>query len=264
MVRLLVKGAHENDSFHYMCGSEASIGMIIRDVASIYALRRACLEVSELASREQSRDEPNGLYEETKKTYCTCGNPPLRASEDEISVDNKRKLCQILSCCSESDACVAIRELSDALDRVLLGISGENNQTTGNLRDGCAPIISHQQLASKFEIEDPRLWCCGKLLCVGDGREVLRDFVNVNDTTNLTVYLRSAKDGPPPRQSSIDQTTYRNLVAFYHKREEEVKQLRIQAEESRDRDHYLSAEWANPRKLKNSLIGNGGRISYSF
>jgi hypothetical protein len=54
------------------------------------------------------------------------------------------------------------------------------------------------------------------------------------------------------------------MVAYYHNREAEQEELRKSDEESRDRDHFLSAPWANPRALKESLIGNSGQINYSF
>ncbi len=254
MVRLLVRGDHENDSFHYMCGADALVQMITRDVASIYALRLTCLKISDQVQGFNSRDE-KGIADKTR-TVNLGGSSP--------SGSGTKMVCEILDCCSEANAGMAIREASDALYKMLDRISTSTNESDRNQPEPNSCGVSRQERLREFEIQDPRLWVCGKPLCAGEGRELLRDFVTVNDKTKLTVYLRPAKAGPPPRTNPIDQATYKNMVAYYHKREEDLKQLRNSDDVSRDRDHYLNAEWANPRQLKNSLIGNGGRIDYSF
>ena len=260
MVRLLVKGQDEENSFYYICTTQAPIQAVTRNVASICSLIIACRKVSEFLPCVDHKEIRDDNTVTSKLGTGRRDNTLLNYSDaDHPWITKARNLYEKLTCCSESDACVSIREASDVLETLFAEMAQSACQLDGDARTVCAPLMLRD-----FEIKEPCLWCCGKILCAGDGREVLRDFVTVNDRTNLTVYLRSAKDGPPPRSCPIDQAAYKNMVAFYHRREEETKQLRAQAEESRDRDHYLSAEWANPRQLKDSLIGNAGRINYSF
>jgi hypothetical protein len=47
------------------------------------------------------------------------------------------------------------------------------------------------------------------------------------------------------------------MLSYYRKKEEEMKKL----EEDND-DAYLNSAWANPKNLKNQLMGIGSNVSW--
>lgn len=98
-----------------------------------------------------------------------------------------------------------------------------------------------------LKIEDASLWWAGK--------EIRRDkqmweIIGKNEKTTIICKLQSRGAGAPSREARIDEDTHRAMLSFYHKKEQESKQL---AED--EDDSYLSSAWANPNSLKSSLHG---------
>ena len=261
MVRLHVQSTRDEEFFDYMCGPTASIEMITRDVVSIYALRLVCLNFSDSADPPSSHGV-NQSAEISDRAIKSTGlvRDPM-SYEDPTLMDNIRAS---LSCCSEKDVRAKLDIASSSLERMMHSVDKVHIERAGLTGSGVPEQQRALKLYEENQMENTQLWCCGKPFCATPGKPLLHDFVSVNDKSTLTIYVRSAKDGPPPRPNAIDQTTYRNMVAFYHKREEDLKHLRQADEASRDRDHFLAAPWADPKQLKRNLVGNGGTINYSF
>lgn len=97
--------------------------------------------------------------------------------------------------------------------------------------------------------KETQLWWAGKELQKG---KTLADYVGKNDKTKIVVKMQKEGGGPPVREPTIDNDAYKNMLAFYRKKEDELKKL----EEDND-DSYLNSAWANPKGLKNSLNGAG-------
>eukprot|EP00742_Colponemidia_sp_Colp-10_P005332 GILJ01005697.1.p1 GENE.GILJ01005697.1~~GILJ01005697.1.p1 ORF type:complete len:309 (-),score=56.47 GILJ01005697.1:102-989(-) len=107
-----------------------------------------------------------------------------------------------------------------------------------------------------LDVEGCSLWFSGKEMLRTGGKK-MSDYVGRNDKTKVVVRLQKRGAGPPVREPAIDEATQRNMMAFYHKKNEEAKKL---AED--DEDSYLNSSWANPKALKNSLIGGGRDVSW--
>lgn len=56
--------------------------------------------------------------------------------------------------------------------------------------------------------------------------------------------------GAPVKEAPIDEATHKEMLAFYHKKEQEAKKL-----QENDEDDYMNSPWANPNALKYSLHG---------
>ncbi|CAG9325166.1 unnamed protein product [Blepharisma stoltei] len=54
------------------------------------------------------------------------------------------------------------------------------------------------------------------------------------------------------REPVVGAETQKNMIAFYHKKQEEAKKLM-----SVDEDEYLNSAWADPKNLKRQLNGTG-------
>lgn len=97
--------------------------------------------------------------------------------------------------------------------------------------------------------ENCSLWFAGKELQRG---KLLSHFIKGTEQTKAVVKLQKASAGAPVREPLVDAETQKQMIAMYHKRQEESKQLVADSE-----DDYLNSAWADPKKLKREL--NGGR-----
>eukprot|EP00744_Colponema_vietnamica_P002507 GILI01003915.1.p1 GENE.GILI01003915.1~~GILI01003915.1.p1 ORF type:complete len:290 (-),score=69.48 GILI01003915.1:49-918(-) len=116
--------------------------------------------------------------------------------------------------------------------------------------DGKAPSLDI------IEAGKGSMWWAGKEMMTGQGKK-LSDYIGRNEKTTVVIKLQKKGAGPPSREPVIDQQTYTSMLSFYHKKQEEAKKL-----EQDDDDAFMNSSWANPRALKNQLIGGGRDISW--
>ena len=76
--------------------------------------------------------------------------------------------------------------------------------------------------------------------------------VGKHEKTKAIVRLQGPGAGPPARENPVDAETQKAMLAFYHKRQEEMKSL-----ESDDADDYANSAWANTNSLKTHFSGVG-------
>ncbi len=100
------------------------------------------------------------------------------------------------------------------------------------------------------------LWWAGKELAAG---KELSDFVGKNEKTKVVLKLQLKAAGPPAREPRIDEDAHKQMLAFYHKRQEELKKLKA---DDNDDTSYLASAWANPNSLKAALVNNGRDVSW--
>lgn len=80
--------------------------------------------------------------------------------------------------------------------------------------------------------------------------KLLSDYVGSNDKTKITVKVAKRGTGAPAREAVISETNQRNLMAYYHRRQEEWKKL-----EANEDDSYLNSSWSEPGQLKRQFHG---------
>ena len=95
--------------------------------------------------------------------------------------------------------------------------------------------------------ETATLWWAGKEF---RRDQTVRDRVGRNEKTKVVARLQRPGAGPPAREPVIGPDERRAMMAFYHKKQQEMKEAA-----ENDEDDYLESEWANPRELKSSLLG---------
>ncbi|CAD8045008.1 unnamed protein product [Paramecium primaurelia] len=98
------------------------------------------------------------------------------------------------------------------------------------------------------------LWWAGKELLRG---KLLQDFIGKNDKTKIIVRLQKTGGGAPVREPAVDAETQKKMMAFYYKKQQEQKEL-----EAENEDQYLNSQWANPKQLKQQLMGASDQISW--
>jgi hypothetical protein len=263
MVELDVNGDCEECTFRYICTTTSDIASVLIDIATIYSARRAWILFRSRNGIPSVSDDNNA--EQLSEIAAT---DKLHPQESSNLLTIATSWFKTLSECSAKDACTNCACAITAFEKssAALARSDRNCDSDSLLRDRRATNEENTftQIYGECTLKDPCLYSCGKLLCATKEKKLLNDFVSITERSKLRVYVRSAKDGRPPQTHPIDRNTYVNMVAYYHNREAELEELRKSDEESRDRDHFLSAPWANPRALKESLIGNSGQINYSF
>ena len=92
-----------------------------------------------------------------------------------------------------------------------------------------------------------QLWWSGKAL---DLDADLSKYVGRNEKTKLVMKLGKSGGGPPPRESALDAQTQNEMMAYWHRKQEEAKKL---VED--DDISYANSAWANPNGLKSQLTG---------
>jgi len=283
------------DQFFYETPADKKIEDLIEELVTINNLRivldRLCISIQDLANLgtlkpEDTRGLPFEMVPDAN------GNLPEKGAKEEIKLqpgqrykeDKTRYRTGIIL--SEELTQVLLNEVENAKKVISKeNISAKNPLTKKVLIDAIntlrgAVMIAYPAyhglpeweparmiLEEKFDFanvaqdnyeylkpQDSTIWWAGKEFQKG---KILSDYVGKNEKTKIVVKLAKSGTGAPAREPGVDQETYKNMLAFYHKKQEEMKKL----EEDND-DSYLNAPWADPKGLKNQLIGGGKGVSW--
>ena len=93
------------------------------------------------------------------------------------------------------------------------------------------------------------LWFAGKEMMRG---KELGFYVKGSESTKIIAKLQKPGSGAPAREPLIDEQSHKQMLAFYHKKQEESKNLIAV-----DEDEYLNSAWADSKNLKRQLNGTG-------
>ncbi|CAM9786467.1 unnamed protein product [Choristocarpus tenellus] len=80
--------------------------------------------------------------------------------------------------------------------------------------------------------------------------QCLGERVGKNEKTRITCRLQGPGSGPPCREPAVSEEERKAMMAFYFKRQEELKKL-----SEANEDDYLASAWADPKQLQKSLRG---------
>lgn len=95
--------------------------------------------------------------------------------------------------------------------------------------------------------ETAALWMAGKEF---RRDQTVRDRVGNNEKTKVICKLQPPDAGPPGREPAVSEEERKAMMAFYFKRNEEMKRL-AEANE----DDYLASSWADPKQMQKGLRG---------
>eukprot|EP00904_Undaria_pinnatifida_P003098 jgi/Undpi1/1278/HiC_scaffold_11.g04670.m1 len=98
-----------------------------------------------------------------------------------------------------------------------------------------------------LDAETAGLWMAGKEF---RRDQAVGDRVGKNEKTRVTCKLQQPGSGPPGREPAVSEDERKAMMAYYFKRQEELKRLA----EAND-DDYLASPWADPKQLQRSLRG---------
>jgi len=82
--------------------------------------------------------------------------------------------------------------------------------------------------------------------------KLLSDYVGKNDKSKVVAKLQKKGAGAPGREPVVTEDEQKQMIAFYHKKEQESQRMALE-----DEDAYENSTWANPKALKNAFSGVG-------
>lgn len=283
------------NQFFYEASANTKIDDLIEELVDVNNLRiildRLCVSIEDLANHGTLRPEDiRGLpYEMIPDEH---GNLPEKGSKEEVKLQPGQRYNEDKTkyrtgiVVSEELTKVLLNEVDNA--RKILSKENINPKTPltrqllkeaiNNLRGAIMIVFpayhglpewepARMILEDKFDFtglstdnydyhiaKETSVWWAGKELMRG---KTLSDYVGKNEKTKIVVKMQKSGGSAPVREPAIDEASYKNMMAFYHKKQEEMKKL----EDDND-DSYLSAPWADPKGLKNQLIGAGRGINW--
>lgn len=93
--------------------------------------------------------------------------------------------------------------------------------------------------------ETTSLWVAGKEFRRG---QLVSDRLGRNEKTKVIAKLQESGSGPPGREPAVSEDERKAMMAYYFKRQEELKRLAESSE-----DDYLNSQWADTKELKRNL-----------
>jgi hypothetical protein len=109
--------------------------------------------------------------------------------------------------------------------------------------------------AAGMEILDPEtaeLWSASKIF---DRSQTVGDRLGKNEKTKVIGKIQKPGAGAPGREAAVSEDEKKAMMAFYFKKQEEMKKLADSSE-----DEYLHSSWADPKQLQRSLRGQSGSV----
>ena len=100
-----------------------------------------------------------------------------------------------------------------------------------------------------LELDKASLWFFSK---EAQDEKLLSDYVGKNDKTKVVAKLQKKGAGAPAREPVVSEDEQKAMIAFYHKKEQEMQRMTLE-----DEDAYQNSAWANPKALKNAFTGVG-------
>jgi len=282
MVILDVKRSEKKNEFLYETTVKNNVGDVLKDLCEVHNLRlkvqRLALSCKELAKHGPLRpEETRGIGDEIGKVseldpnaygqptnpdehgYRTgCPPPPEVAdvlhrtaeeAESAVSVTLvAQRRCIDLKVCQEHienmrGACMIAYP---AYHRLPVYDPARQDLEDKEELDGAS------EMQNVLDYDQTNLWWAGKELRTD---QTLESYIGRNEKTKIVAKLAPKSSGAPVRESRIDENTHKAMMSHYYKKQEENKKL---IED--DDDSYLDAEWANPKAMKQSLVGGGRSI----
>jgi len=100
-----------------------------------------------------------------------------------------------------------------------------------------------------LDVERTSLWVFSKEM---QPEKLLSDYVGKNDKSKVVAKLQKKGANAPAREPVVSDAEQKAMIAFYHKKESEMKRMELE-----DEDAYQHSTWANPKALKNAFTGVG-------
>jgi hypothetical protein len=283
MVLMHIKRSNEKNEFFFESTVQKSVAEVVADAVQVHNLRlkvqRLALTMIELAKHGPLRpEEARGLSDNGQVTeldanaygtptnpdpYGTrTGCPPPKAVADIMTATANDALAAMSHQLVEQKKCLDLKTVMGELDKlkgaVMIAYPAYHRLPYYDpSRMECEnkeELDGRSEYQDILDVADTSMWWAGKDL---QAEKMLHEYVGKNEKTKLICRMQPKNSGAPARESRVDKDTHSAMLQHYYKKQEEEKKMR-----ENDDDSYLESEWADPKSLKNALVGNGGNISW--
>lgn len=272
MVRVKVQcGAEE---FIYETKVTESMDVITRSVSEMHnrrlQVRRLAAALRELAKFGPMRPEDQrGLTEAEINASGTSlskdmNGDPLGLREGKHAAPPAEVQATMNRCADEADVICSNRLAKESrpteaksMEEAFMNLKGAvmiaypmglpEWDTVRQIIDGKEELAGTQDSLNVMEPDTSTLWFAGKQMF---REQPLSKFIGTNEKTTIIAKLQKKTSGAPARQPPVDDETRKQMMSYWHKKQEEAKEL-----ENDEDDAYLNSAWANPKSLKSSVLG---------
>lgn len=290
MVLLHVKRS-EKESFLYETPAATDVEVVLRELVTIHNLRQKVNRLSEAANQlalhgPMKPPEAQGLDDETpllddydvkdgttKPRQNAPRNEHYNHDPSERRTGNapSPELAQVLTKTVE-DAQALTSERQVQMKKTIT--PKELTDAIGNIRgatmicypmglpdyDAVRQILEEREELGSAALEQldgaqASLWCFSKELQLD---KKLSDYVGKNEKTKVVAKLQKKGAHAPQKEPIITEDEQKAMIAHYHKKQQEAEQMALE-----DEDAYMNSSWANPKGLKNHMIGIGDIKAFS-
>ena len=98
-----------------------------------------------------------------------------------------------------------------------------------------------------LDMNTAELWVASRAF---DRNQSVGERLGMNEKTKVIGKLQKPGAGAPCREPVVDEDERKAMMAFYFKKQEEMKRLAENSE-----DDYLYSSWADPKQLKSTMQG---------
>jgi len=284
MVILDVKRSEKKNEFLYDTTVKASVGDTLNELCRLHNLRlkvlRLAVSCKELAKHGPIRpEETRGISDDLSKVteldvnaygkptnpdehgYRT-GCPPPGEVSDVLSRTAEEAEAAVSHTLVAQRRCLTLQTCQTHIDNmrgaVMIAYPAMHrlpvyDPVRCELEDR-EELDGHSELQDVLDAPQTNLWWAGKELRLD---ATLEEYLGKNEKTKIVAKLCPKASGAPARESRVDESTHKAMMAHYYKKQEDNKKL---IED--DDDSYLDSEWANPKGLKSQLVGGGRPITW--
>eukprot|EP00916_Digyalum_oweni_P006215 GHVL01010738.1.p1 GENE.GHVL01010738.1~~GHVL01010738.1.p1 ORF type:complete len:288 (+),score=46.85 GHVL01010738.1:60-923(+) len=277
MVLLHVKGLSDSNQFLYETSLTTKVSDLLDELTEIHNMRLKTLRLSDACKGlaaygplrpEEMRGLSSGVAALSNldvNSYGVPTNPDPNAYR--YGVPPPPEIAEVLKRCADESA----ESVSHKLVETKQVLTTESVEDSYNKMRGAVMIAypAYHKLPTwdpaylilegkenldgttdSKDVMDPTsacLWWAGKQF---RNDKYLSDYVGKNEKTKIICRLVPQSCGAPVREPRIDTDTHKAMLAFCHKKNQDEKELVHDNDDS-----YLDAVWANPRGLKEALVG---------
>lgn len=269
MVRLHVKKS-EQERFLFDTTVEATVADTVREVVEIHNMRmrihRLKLEGEELSKYGPAKPfDKQGIDEyqegEIEKGPHYKQDPTGRRTGNACDPSVSKVLMQTLENAeklahkdqADKNVCLTKKMLEDAMDEIRgavmicypMGLPAWDPVRTA--LEGNEELSGTSYANDDLDFDKSQLWFAGKHMLP---EKLLKDFVGRHEKTKAVVRLQKSGGGAPSREPVVDPETQKAMIAYYHKKQEQMKKLEEDANDS-----YTQSDWASGHSLKAHFTG---------
>lgn len=276
MVVIHVKNGGDADSFLYETTCETSNDEMIRDLVDVWnlrlRLRQLCGAIRDLgqhgpmkkpdkAGLDSIDEDYRGLTVEKNEHYKAdptgnrTGNgpgPQLMETFERVCTDTESVLDKTLVARKIAVSSAMLKEKLDIMGGAVTMAYPMGLPEWDTVRVTLETVEGLDGTAAGVEVLDPEtaeLWVASRVF---DRSQKVKDRLGKNEKTKVIAKLQRPGAGAPGREAAVSEDEKKAMMAFYFKKQEEMKALAESSE-----DEYLNSVWADPKQLQNSMRGIG-------